>query len=333
MTSASNVAAIRPAFKPSRLGHANIFVGDVEKSIRFYNDIAGVELVRREPEIFIAFHSNGNTHHDVGLVQVKDSGPRLGIDGFVQVSSYRGSKPGLNHFGWEMLSEVELLAALKRAKQAGHAIVAPANHQLSHAAYIVDPDGNYHEFYADSVERWREIFNLDHEELVSEAWDWEKSGPGLGPMPADPSDKRRVDSAVFHPRRITHATLAVSRFDDVAKFLEEVGGFERVSAGDGVAVYRGVRSVSDLVLVDERHVGRKGLHSIAFVVEDEADLLESRKAVAARGIPVVASLDLPHKRNVVVTDPDGLNVEFYWRRPDAKPVLPKPGSAGWIYGV
>jgi catechol 2,3-dioxygenase len=319
-----------PAFAPSRLGHANIFVADVEKSIRFYNDVAGVELVRREPEIFIAFHSNGNSHHDVGLVQVKD-GARLGIDGFVQVSSYRGTRPGLNHLGWEMPSEVELLKALRRAKDGGQDILNSANHQLSHAAYIVDPDGNYHEFYADTVENWRTIFNLDHEELVTEAWDWEHSGPGLGPMPMDPKDRRRVDDAVFHPRRITHATLGASRFEEMSDFVENVGGLKKIAAGDGVAMFSGARSSFDLMVVDCRHGAKQGLCGIAFQVEDEADLMKSRRIAGERGIACVASLDLPHKRNVVVTDPDGLNVEFYWRRGDAKPVVPKPAARDWMF--
>ena len=56
-------------FKPRRLGHVNLFVGDLEKSTSFYTEVAGIELVRREPGIDAVFVSNGNTHHDIALMQ------------------------------------------------------------------------------------------------------------------------------------------------------------------------------------------------------------------------------------------------------------------------
>jgi catechol 2,3-dioxygenase len=325
-----------PAFAPSRLGHANMFVADVERSIAFYNQIAGIELVRREPEIFMAFHSNGNTHHDVGLVQVKP-GERLGIKGFVQVSSNRATKPGLNHLGWEMHSEVALIGAIMRAKEAGERVVNFANHQIAHAAYVIDPEGNYHEFYADTVVRWRDFFNLDHEELVTEAWDWEGSKPGLGPMPGDPSDQRRVDSATFHPRRITHATLATARFDDTVNFLTRVGGLTPLANDGGVAMFHGAKSTFDLMLVSTEHGLKAGLQAISFQVENENDFLASRQAAARKSLPVLAMLDLPHKRNIVLADPDGVMVELYYRRPETRPVLPRPkgpaGNVDWLFAA
>ncbi len=125
----------------------------------------------------------------------------------------------------------------------------------------------------------------------------------------------------------------MTRFEEVSGFLEDVGGFAKLDGGDGVAMFRGARSNFDLLLVSEKHAGRKGLCGIAFLIEDEEDLLRSRAAVTAKGIPTIASLDLPHKRNVVVTDPDGLNIEFYSIRGDAKPALPKPGGAAWMYSA
>ena len=60
-------------FHPRRLGHANLFVSDLDRSMRFYSAVCGLEEVRREPAIRIGFLSNGNTHHDVGLVvEVED---------------------------------------------------------------------------------------------------------------------------------------------------------------------------------------------------------------------------------------------------------------------
>ncbi|HZQ61810.1 MAG TPA: VOC family protein, partial [Casimicrobiaceae bacterium] len=204
-------------FHPRRLGHANLFVADLERSVDFYSRVCGVQLVRREPGIQAAFHSNGNTHHDIGLIQCS-GGARRGIGGFVQPSSFRGHSPGLNHLGWEMNSEAELIAAVERAEAAAVKIVNYANHQISHSAYVPDPDGNYHEFYADVVEDWRKIFNLEREELVTERWDWQHARPGLEPI-HPPEHERRVDDAIFHPRRITHAVLAVTDLERALEFF------------------------------------------------------------------------------------------------------------------
>lgn len=321
----TTTSAIKQKVQPSRLGHANMFVADVARSTAFYNDVAGIELVRREPEIFMAFHSNGNTHHDVGLVQVAP-GERLGIDGFVQVSSNRATRPGLNHLGWEMHSEAVLLDAFRRLKSIGYTAQNVANHQISHAGYIVDPSGTYHELYADTIVRWRDVFNLEHEELVSEAWDWENAGEGRGPMPQDPTDRRRVDAALFHPRRITHATLAVRHFDETLSFLSEVAGLDVSGQSDGIALLHGSKSPLDLVLLSAKHVEQPGLRAIAFEVESEDDLTASANGASARGVEIVAAFDLPHKRSYCVVDPDGVLVEFSYR--SASPAVPDPKIKG-----
>ncbi len=105
-------------FKPRRLGHVNMFVSNVEKSVDFYNNICGLEKVRMEPAIRGGFLSNGNTHHDIGLIEVSNK-PTIGRDGHLQPSSGRGTKPGINHFGFEMENEAILVEAYECAKKAG----------------------------------------------------------------------------------------------------------------------------------------------------------------------------------------------------------------------
>src|SRR5690348_13796323 len=102
--------AQRVSFAPRRLGHANLFVGDLDRSMAFYNGICGLEEVRREPGISAGFLTNGNSHHDIGLMQTM-AAARVGREGHVQVPEGRGTRPGLNHFGWEMKNEASLIAA------------------------------------------------------------------------------------------------------------------------------------------------------------------------------------------------------------------------------
>ncbi len=312
-------------FAPRRLGHANLFVADLERSIDFYGRVAGIELVRREPGINAGFHSNGNTHHDVGLIQTA-KGAVYGKGGYQQPASYRGTKPGLNHLGWEMASERDLVDAVRRGEAAGLKVANYANHQISHSAYVFDPDGNYHEFYADMLDNWRSIFNLEREELVTEAWDWKQSNPGRGPTVADPNDRRRVDSAVFHPQRITHVTMAAANFDAVANFYTATGGLSARDQGDGVATFGSANSDCDVVLFDARYGHSKGIVGQSFLVEDEADLARSIAAAPERGIELVGTLDNKSKLAAFLRDPDGVIVEFYSPRNGARVTLPSPAG-------
>lgn len=310
-------------FNPRRLGHANLFASDLEASARFYSDVAGVELIRREPAISAAFHSNGSTHHDIGLIECSD-GARKGRDGYVQPSSFRGRRPGLNHLGWEVDSEADLVAAIGRAQAAGANIRTFSNHQISHSVYIEDPDGNYHEFYADVLENWREVFNLQREELVTEAWDWTRA-EGKGPIRL-PAELRRVGHAPFHPARITHATLAVERFDECLQFLEAIAGLSVAQRGDGVAALCGGDDRLALVLLSTRHGLAAGLQGVSFELAPGEDVDGAIARARADGCRIVGECS-EGKHSALVRDPDGLLVEFYAGTRGRLP-LPDPARAG-----
>src|SRR5712691_363560 len=116
-------------FRPRRLGHANLFIGDLERSMQFYNQVCGLEEVFREPAINAGFLSNGNTHHDVAVVQVSETS-LLGRDSQVLVPEGWGKRAGLFHLGFEMENEAELVAAYRRAQQSGVKILMTVDHQL-----------------------------------------------------------------------------------------------------------------------------------------------------------------------------------------------------------
>jgi catechol-2,3-dioxygenase len=73
-------------FQPRRLGHVNLYVSQLERSIAYYEKVCGIELVRIEAAIRAGFHSNGNTHHDIGLIEISKGEARLGRDGKVQIA-------------------------------------------------------------------------------------------------------------------------------------------------------------------------------------------------------------------------------------------------------
>ena len=50
------------------------------------------------------------------------------------------------------------------------AIHRTADHQVSHSVYLFDPEGNYHEFYADVAKDWREVWRDGNTEVLTVKW-------------------------------------------------------------------------------------------------------------------------------------------------------------------
>ena len=120
------------AFSPVRLNHAVLFVADVERSVRFYTDVFGMEVVTREPRASAAFlrlPRSGN-HHDLGLFGVGSAGgPRQ-----------RGTV-GLYHLAWQ-LDTVDELADARSALVEAKAYTGESSHGATKSIYGADPDGN-----------------------------------------------------------------------------------------------------------------------------------------------------------------------------------------------
>ena len=303
---------------PRRLGHANIFVSDVEKASGFYSVVCGVRGVFREPGIMAIFHSNGNSHHDVGLMQVAEQ-PRIGRGGHVQVSSGRGFAPGLNHLGFEMENEKTLVAAWERAKALGLEM-RTTDHGMSHSIYVFDPEGNYLEFYADMIDDWRKFYASNENQLISGDWH---------PDPAKADESRRystsfvpdaVPGAANRPRRISRVTLLADDLPRMASYYREVAGLKVLSGGesDGYLVFSGTAGEPSMALF-ARGSHPKGLHHLSFELADESAVDEGVRGLAEKGIPLVARIDNAWKKSVVIADPDGMKIEFYAQRAGSLP--------------
>jgi catechol 2,3-dioxygenase len=307
-------------FAPRRLGHANIFVGDLERSMGFFNRVCGIEEVRREPGIGAGFLSNGNTHHDIGAMQC-GGGVRVGVGGHVQIPQGRGHRPGLNHLGWEMDNESVLAAAWRRAVAAKLDIHRTADHQLAHSVYVFDPDGNLHEFYADVVDDWRTVFNPDREDLITGQWEPAAGQPSKASRWPQNPKIRVVPDAVFRPKRMARAILVAQDLPRLRSFFTDVAGLEPVpgTQADDHVLLRGAatRDAWDLALFAPREGLQPGLHHAVFEVGDEAELLAAERRARAAGVEIELITDRAHKRSVFVRDPDGMRFEFRCARPGA----------------
>jgi catechol 2,3-dioxygenase len=129
------------AHPQTRIGHVHLKVSDLERSIAFYRDVIGLELMQRYGAQ-AAFLSAGGYHHHLGLNTWESLGgprpPRHAV--------------GLYHTAFLFPDRVALARAFKRVLEAGVELDGAADHGVSEALYLSDPDGNGIELYVDRPE-------------------------------------------------------------------------------------------------------------------------------------------------------------------------------------
>lgn len=129
--------------KTYELGHVVLYVSNLERSADFYRDTLGFHEIHREGGV--AAFSGGRTHHELLLIEV--GGAPVGP---------RGQKPGLYHIGFKMGDSPEdARAAYRELKDRGVTIVGAGDHTVTHSLYILDPDSNELELYADVSDEWK----------------------------------------------------------------------------------------------------------------------------------------------------------------------------------
>ncbi len=124
-----------------RVGHVHLKVADLERAIAFYRDVLGFELTQRMGAE-AAFLSAGGYHHHVGLNTWESRGGRPPGSGTT----------GLYHAALLYPTRRALATALRRLLEAGVALDGAADHGVSEALYLRDPDGNGLELYWDRPE-------------------------------------------------------------------------------------------------------------------------------------------------------------------------------------
>ncbi|QDY69674.1 VOC family protein [Qingshengfaniella alkalisoli] len=133
-----------PISSDVRIGHVHLKVADLDRSVAFYRDVLGFE-VQQYYGRRAAFLSAGGYHHHIGLNTWE---------------SANGTPPphghtGLFHAAILYPDRASLGDALHRLTQAGIALDGAADHGVSEAIYLRDPDGNGLELYRDRPqEEW-----------------------------------------------------------------------------------------------------------------------------------------------------------------------------------
>jgi catechol 2,3-dioxygenase len=129
----------RPPIDPRvDIGHVHLKVADLDRALAFYCDMLGFGLVQRMGAQ-AAFLSAGGYHHHIGLNTWESQGgspPPPGTTGLYHVAIRYPDRPALAD-------------AYRRLLAAGIHLDGAADHGVSEALYLKDPDANGVELYWD----------------------------------------------------------------------------------------------------------------------------------------------------------------------------------------
>lgn len=302
-------------FQPRRLGHANLWVENLKRSESFYNEVCGLTVEFWEPDLVATFLGTGNTPHDLGMIETTGGKARYGRNGLLQIPDGVGAEVGLGHLAWELENEVELVDAYQRARAARVPMDMTVDHQVAHSVYLYDPDGNYMEYYCDTVKNWRSVLHGEME-LITTGWNPDDGEPFSDSRYDESPEIRLVDDAPVHPRRVTHAVLVTDDVEKLVSFYTSVGGLQEVQRGEGVVYLRASlsRYPYHLAICEKQSAEGGGYHHVSFELESVEAVDAAEKALSDHGIAPELSVDDAAKRSFYLRDPDGLLSEFYFRR-------------------
>ena len=197
-----------PGFRlpdPTRLGPVHLQIGDLARSLRYYEQVLGLQVLEHTGEA-AALGAEGETHPLVWLHERKGVRrvPPAGLLGLYHFAILLPDRAALGRF----------LAHLGSI----HAYAASADHAVSEALYLTDPDGLGIEVYAD---RPRSVWRYHGQQLY---------------MTTEPLDVRSLLAAGGEGKwsgipagtAMGHVHLHVGDINRAAGFYHEAVGFDQV---------------------------------------------------------------------------------------------------------
>jgi catechol 2,3-dioxygenase len=187
---------------PPHIGRVALAVADLDRSIRFYEDVIGLTLLGREG--------------DEAKLGVSD-------ETLLTLRGQPGARPvaraaGLYHFAILTPSRHDLARTLYHLIQVDGPITGYADHAVSEAIYLTDPDGHGIEIYRDRPRaEWR--YDGDRVRMTTEPLDLRGVLSELGGEA--PTDYRLAEGTI-----IGHVHLQVAQIAATEKFYTELIGFD-----------------------------------------------------------------------------------------------------------
>lgn len=108
------------------LPHIHLFVADLDRSLRFYRDVFGLEEMFRDGPTMV-FLRPPNSSDTITLHEVPEKAGKPG---------------GVDHFGFRLVDKDQLDRAIEEVERAGGGLLERGEHAPdSPYAYVLDPDG------------------------------------------------------------------------------------------------------------------------------------------------------------------------------------------------
>lgn len=128
----------------SHIGHVHLKVSDLDRALSFYCELLGFQVKQRFGDQ-VAFIASGNYHHHIGLNTWQSKGQPPAPKQY----------PGLFHTAIVVPQRKDLAIMYQRLLDQDYPFTGFADHGVSEALYLDDPDGNGVELYWDKPqEEW-----------------------------------------------------------------------------------------------------------------------------------------------------------------------------------
>jgi catechol 2,3-dioxygenase len=272
-------SALLPA--GTAVGSATLRVAEAERSLGLYHDILGLSVIERSKQRIALGGAGGKPFL---ILEISPGAPPRPLEGFT----------GLYHVAILVPDRATLGGALARILDA-RLRLGSADHKVSEALYIYDPDGNGLELYRDRP---------------SEQWDWRNGRLRMGTDPLDLKSLRaegvgQESKPLPAATRIGHVHLQVADLDDARRFYCDVLGFEQ-TAGRGGALFVSAGgyhhhvglNVWDSLNAPQPPASMAGLVEFVIALPDAAALAATRTRIEAAG-----GATEPAGRDLLVRDP------------------------------
>jgi catechol 2,3-dioxygenase len=134
-------SSVNPIHPQTRMGHVHLRVANLNRALAFYHGVLGFDITLRMGDS-AAFLSAGGYHHHIGLNTWESLGGQPPAPGTT----------GLYHLAVLYPTRAALADALRRLLAANITLDGAADHGVSEALYLHDPDLNGVELYWDRPE-------------------------------------------------------------------------------------------------------------------------------------------------------------------------------------
>jgi catechol 2,3-dioxygenase len=288
-----------------RIGSVRLAVGELARSVDFYERVLGLALTSHEAN---GARPSAQSEENTARLGLQGERPALVLSEINDPTPLLPRSTGLFHVAWLHPTRAALATTVRRIASAGWPIDGASDHGVSEAFYLSDPDGLGIEIYADRPrEQWKRPADGNGFEIVTLPLDVEDL---LAQAPGEPGPAMNADTHIGHVHlKVADVTRAAAFYRDALGFAEQTrlpsAAFLAADAYHHHVGLNSWQSQGASAAPDDA----PGLRRVEFELSgaDALDALERRLAGAAVDCPVEREAD----GSISLRDPDGQLLTFH----------------------